>query len=70
MRSIPIQLAVAKKATLTKYGELIKVELLSGSGSQAFDEVLYNAVKKGGADQNPPAQAASADTASLAWRLR
>ena len=49
------------KATLSKAGKLLKVEILESSGSRAFDNALEHAVQTGAWDQNPPEAAAAED---------
>lgn len=48
------------RAVLDPAGNLIKVTIEGGSGSQKFDQVLIDAVKQGARDPNPP-KAAKAD---------
>lgn len=46
-------------AELTLTGELIKIQLQNGSGSQRFDSVVTTSVKNGARDPHPPKEAAS-----------
>ena len=49
------------QAVMTKEGKLVSVELMESSGSSHFDDIVVNAAKTGGWDQNPPSGAAAED---------
>jgi hypothetical protein len=52
---------VRVRAVLSPQGKLLRSELLDGSGSFLFDDLLKDAVEHGASDQNPPREAATTD---------
>ncbi len=49
------------RAILSPQGEVLKVELLTRSGSDHFDQVLMQAARRGSVDFNPPKGAVASD---------
>jgi len=59
------------RASLSLKGELLSVQVVSSSGSQRFDLVLNESVKRGARDPNPPAAAVASDgTIRFIFRAR